>query len=145
MRHILINSDLLRRRRAELGLSLREVASAAGLTGPTYVAIENGVTTSDPGLEAATRLARALGLSLDALVSADAEAAQDDDAAVLGALVAISETLTPVGALAELLAWPLERLHAAEVELSVRLAGVGLALRRSTARPRFHAGARGHR
>jgi transcriptional regulator with XRE-family HTH domain len=138
----LIDYALVRRRRAELGLSIRQVAALIGTTGPGYVALENGGGNPDIGLDAASRLASALGLSLDQLVRsqrigpehADDEPSLSGDVAALGALLSATGTLTPVGALCEVLDWPLDRFRAAENALSERLAAVGMVLRRSHAR-----------
>jgi transcriptional regulator with XRE-family HTH domain len=149
MRRHILNTAMMRRRRAELGISARQLATMVGMTSPSYVAVENGGGNPDIGLDAAVRLAAALGVSLDYLVrtappaednddvvgdAVDGENATGDDAAALGALLFTTGTLTPVGTLLEVLDRPLERLHAAETELAQRLQMVGLAIRRSISR-----------
>lgn len=130
-----LNVQVLRARRAELGLSVRAIAAEAGLTGNGYVALEKGYGHDALSYGTVVRLARVLGLTLDELV-ADKPASneEEDDAAALGVLLYSIGTLTPVGALTEVLDWPLDRLHRAEGELARRLEGVGARLRRSGAR-----------
>lgn len=137
-----VDGALLRRRRAELGFSGREVADALGVPAPSYLALEGGHGTATVEFRTAVRLAQILGLSLDELIARPADPAaedgalrgRDDDAAALGALLYATGTLTPVGALCEALGWDYERLHRAEKALGERLASCGLRLHRQTAR-----------
>lgn len=116
------------------------------MTGPGYTAMENGGGNQDIGLAAAVRLANALGLRIAELVSvpeseSESVSMANDDAAALGALLRATGTLTPVGALADVLGWPIGRVHAAEAELAERLRTVGQSLRRSTGRLAVDCGA----
>ena len=134
-----LNPVLLRRRRAELGLTAKALADALGILPATYMFLENtGGKTLD--LRLVVRLARILGVSLDSLVTpavldeAPDVPTVDDDAKALGSLLYSAETLIPIGALCDALDWPLDRLHAAEERLGAQLEACGLRLRRSNAR-----------
>jgi transcriptional regulator with XRE-family HTH domain len=137
-----VDGAFLRRRRAELGLSAREVADALGVSAPSYLALEGGHGTATVEFRTAARIAQILGLTLEDVVawSTDPAAvdspdrAPDGDAAALGALLHATGTLTPVGALCEALGWDYDRLHRAEEVLAERLASCGLRLHRKTAR-----------
>lgn len=54
-------ADRLRMKRAELGLTTRELAATAGISNPSISLIERGVT-ANPGILTVTMLARALGV-----------------------------------------------------------------------------------
>ena len=53
MQRSTINTELVRRRRAELGVSLRQISAVVGMRGPGYAAIENGSAGSEMGLGSA--------------------------------------------------------------------------------------------
>jgi transcriptional regulator with XRE-family HTH domain len=138
-----IDGALLRRRRAELGISARQVADALGMAGVSYAALEAGRGAGTVEFRTAVRLGQLLGLSLNELVKrtpaedpggAVGDARAGDDAVALGSILHATGTLTPAGALCEELGWDYERLHAAEEMLSQRLATCGLRLHRQTAR-----------
>lgn len=139
-----LDGAVLRRRRAELGLSAREVADTLGTPAVSYMALEGGHGAETVEFRTVARLAQILGLALDELLArAPDETGQDstnhepdagDDAAALGAILHATGTLTPAGALCEALGWDYDRLHAAENALSQRLASCGLRLHRQTAR-----------
>lgn len=61
--------DLLKQRRSHLGLTLQEVGDAAGIAKSHLHGIESG-THTNPGLYTCTRLAVALGLSVQAMAAA---------------------------------------------------------------------------
>lgn len=128
----LLDIALMRRRRAELGISLRMLADQIGVTAPTYTAIENGHRHAELELGVLLRLSRALGVAVSDLVIGEEQPADadevSDDAAELGAVLALSDTLTPAGSLCEILGWTLDRLRAARRVLERRLAGVGMGL-----------------
>jgi transcriptional regulator with XRE-family HTH domain len=132
-----IDTEALRRRRAELGLSVRQLCAVVGMTTGGYLALEKGTAGTSITFGVAGRLAEALGLGLDELAGrthVPVPELAEDDAARLGALLTATGTLTPVGTICEVLDWPTERLHTAEAELGRRLVGVGMRLRRSVAR-----------
>ncbi|MGH8981157.1 MAG: helix-turn-helix transcriptional regulator [Acidimicrobiales bacterium] len=140
-----LHAEAVRRRRAELGLSAREVADAVGMPSLTYHALERGHGTETMELRKLVRLSQALALSLDELVepgvgssavesTKPATGTVDEDAAALGVLLFATGTLTPAGAICEALGWDLARLHDAEQHLSERLGACGLRLHRLTSR-----------
>jgi transcriptional regulator with XRE-family HTH domain len=136
--HPLLNTELLRRRRAELGISLRAIADQVGIGAPAYAVLENGHGHANLELGVVVRLARTLGLDIGDLVltedgSHTERTEPGDDAAALGALLSATAALTQSGALCEALGWPLERLQAAKSVLEQRLAGVGMTFQRQSA------------
>ena len=60
------------------GLSMNELAKRSGVHRPTISLLERGMQ-EDIGLHAATRLARALGVSLDVLVGERAYKEEEDE------------------------------------------------------------------
>ena len=128
-----LDTALIRRRRAKLGLSARAVASELGITGAGYTAIESGLGNQSIDLGTLVRLSSALGLSVGELLGTPPTPTEEeaDDAAALGALLLTLGERTPVGSLLEALEWTLERLHAAERGLSGGLARVGMRIHRS--------------
>ena len=122
-----LDTALIRRRRAELGFSVRTAAEAIGLSGLTFTKLEGGSDHGGLELAVVVRLAGLLGVSLDQLIlqggregaSGGDEAAEDAaaDVIALGAVLYATQALTPVGTLCEVHGWPLARLHAAEEAL----------------------------
>jgi transcriptional regulator with XRE-family HTH domain len=133
---LILDAPMLRRRRAELGLSVRAVADAIGIGAAAYTAVENGHRHSTLAFDTVLRLARLFGATVDELLARSDQLAATpaEDVAALGALLMDIGTLTPVGTLLEVLDWSLERLHRAEAQLADALAACGLALRRSASR-----------
>lgn len=155
-RHIL-DGPAIRRRRAELRLSARDVGGQLGGTGQVVTSIERGTNHPDLTLATVARLARALAVDITTLfgpgtaapeavpAGATTAAPSDDspgttatcpddgdgtDVAALGSLLFCARILTPLSALAEALGWPLERVEAALGTLSTQLPLVGLRLHR---------------
>jgi transcriptional regulator with XRE-family HTH domain len=137
-----LDTALIRRRRAELGISVRAAAESIGLSGPTFTRLESGIDHGGLELVVVVRLASLLGVSLDQLivqggrdVASSGETAGDaTDVAALGAVLFATQTHTPVGTLCEVHGWTLARLHEAEVALDAALCHVGITLSRQNAR-----------
>ncbi len=88
---MILDAALIRRRRAERGLSAREVAKHLGVSGPVVSAIEAGTNHNDVSLAHWLRLAAALEVEPVTLLAPShpghqpptaAPAAAEDDAAV---------------------------------------------------------------
>ena len=126
-----LDVDLVRRRRAELGLSLREVAESLGLSAPSYTAIENGRAQAEITISTVVRLAGVLALTVAELVPAaeSCPASPTDDARLLGGMLAAVDTTVPIGALADLAGWSPSRLRDARGALDERLAACGMRIR----------------
>lgn len=137
-----LNTALVRRRRAELGMSARAMGDLLGIPSISYTAIENGHGTDRLELRLLVRLSRALGVSLDELVTApDVDRAEapneptaDNDGAALGALLFAVGSQVPSGAICEALGWDFERLRVATEYLERALTSCVLVLRRTNAR-----------
>ena len=137
-----LDTTLIRRRRAELGISVRAAAETIGLSGPTFTRLESGSDHGGLELGVVVRLASLLGLSLDQLIvkgqgavtSAGEPAGIAADVAALGAVLFATQTHTPVGTLCEVHGWTLARLHTAEEALKAALCHVGITLSRQNAR-----------
>lgn len=148
-----INTTFIKRRRAELGMSSRALASATGTTLSGLRTLETGAHQGGLSLGFLDRLARALACDLADLIAAPATASapagtadgtatgnsDDDDgdgggaagdAARLGTVLRASDVLTPIAALADITDWPLARVTVALAELETRLPTVGLVLHR---------------
>lgn len=124
----------MRRRRIELRRSIRQLAADLGVSGGVITALEAGTNHKDLSVGFLTRLAEALGVDPTTLLPpGDTDTAAEagpGDAATLGAVVHASEVLTAVDTIAEILDWPLDRVHAALDELAATLPQAGLRLHR---------------
>lgn len=145
----LLNSEFIKRRRVELGLSNRTLASAVGVSSSGLRAFDADASQGDITLAMLERLAKALACSVadliaapsrptgendDAEPDADAEPDRADDAVTVGMALYASGTLTPIPALAEVTGWTRRRVKDALDVLEQRLAVAGLALHRLEAR-----------
>ncbi len=108
----LLDAALVRRRRPEMGLSVRTVSGELGVTATMYTALENGHGHDVVTLDTVLRLARVLGTTVEALLVDEVEEPnavdEEDDPARLGAVLVAVGKLTPVGTLIEVLDWPLD-------------------------------------
>lgn len=133
-----LNTEFIKRRRAELGLSTRALASATGTTASGLRALERDVNQGGVTLGFLARLARALSCELaDLFARTGTEPASDEaptdprgDGARLGTVLHTTGVLTPIAALVEITGWPLERVTAALEHLEGDLGRVGLVLHR---------------
>lgn len=128
----ILNSELVRRRRAELGLSARAMGAALGTSGSVIVRIESGDNHPDLTIGLVAQLADLLGVNAaDLFVSSNTRDRSDtaaDDARAMGSLLFAAETNVPAGALRDALGWTHERTKNALSELAIRLKDVGLQL-----------------
>jgi transcriptional regulator with XRE-family HTH domain len=132
----LIDGALVRRRRSELGISVRTISAICGVTAPIITRIESGANHSEMSLDLLYKLAGALALDPAQLLlpppgvsSADP---RPDDVVQLGALLYSSERMISISALAELLSWPQSRVKVAADTLDTKLRSCGLRLHRSS-------------
>lgn len=132
-----LDTDMIRRRRVEVGLSHRAVAAALGVSAAVIKGIEKGTNHGDLAVSQLARLADVLAVDVADLITrpepADPYATAPspaDDAAVVGSLLAATGVLTPTTALAEATGWPLARIHDALTDLADRLPATGHRLRR---------------
>lgn len=127
----LLDGDLIRRRRAELGLSSRAIASQLGVTGSVVTRLEAGDNHQDVTLGLVAKLARLLGVDIADLLATD-ERVVDDERDLDGAVAAIGSMLlearieTPGAALRDSLGLSQSVLREAIDELDHRLRGVGM-------------------
>lgn len=139
---MILDVEAIRRRRAEAGLSHRAVASALGVSSSVIKRLETGTNHPDLTVGQLARLADLLAVNVADLITkprrspdgpdpspAD-ETSPDDDAAVVGSLLATTKVLTPTTAVAEATGWPVPRVHAALEVLADRLPATGQQLRR---------------
>lgn len=135
---MILNVELICRRRVEVGLSHRAVASALGVTASVIKRLETGTNYPDLTIGQLARLAEVLAVDVADLTSRpqrtpapdDPAPGDDDDAAVVGALLATTKVLTPTTVVAQATGWPLPRVHAALYVLADRLPPAGMRLRR---------------
>ena len=132
----LIDGSLVRPRRAELGISVRTIASVCGVTAPIITRIESGANHFEMTLDLLYKLAGTLALDPAQLLlpapGSSSEASTPDDVVQLGALLYSNERMMPISALAEVLSWPKARVRAAADALDARLRDCGLRLHRSS-------------
>lgn len=131
----------MRRRRAELGLSVRSVANQLGVSGIVVTGLETGSNHQDLPLGLVARLAAILGLDTADLFRRDEEAASGDalesDVAAVGGLLFEAGIVTPTSALRRALGWNPRRLRIALDQLDGRLRAVGMRLSRQDDRSRI--------
>lgn len=136
---MILDGDLVRRRRVELRRSVRQVAADLGVSGAVITALEGGSNHKDLSVGFLNRLAGALGLQLTTLIRSDAREPVDDDAAegdveadaaTVGAVLHASEILTPIDTIAEVLNWPRRRVDVALDALEAALPAAGMRLHR---------------
>lgn len=149
-----LNTEFIKRRRTELGLSNRTLASAIGVSANGIGTFEPGASQADVTLGLLNRLVTALACPVAALIAVPAGGgAEDDDgahaggahadgahgdgdggvagdAARLGQLLNATGVLTPIATIAQLTSWPDARTTAALAQLEADLSAVGLVLHR---------------
>lgn len=132
--------DRIRRRRLELALSERDVASHWGVSTAVVRSVEAGRVDTELTLGQLAKLADILGLDLHELLDTTTGPPEgnDDgdptssapDVAKVGALLADVRVLVPLDGLAEALGWDLERTHRALEVLDRTLRPAGLRVHR---------------
>jgi transcriptional regulator with XRE-family HTH domain len=133
-----LNTEFIKRRRVEVGLSNRALAAAVGTTLSGLRALERDASQGDLTLAFLERLAGSLGCSINDLIATPAPATpvpvdEPDlaaDAATLGRLLYAAGVLTPVAALSEITGWPDQRVNTALEVLGQGLPTMGLVLHR---------------
>lgn len=150
---MILDAHLIRRRREELGLSVRAVAARLGVNGNVVRRIEAGENHPDVNLGHLTKLAETLNVDVATLFApaappdhdgpsdedtddtekGGAGGADDGDVAALGALLHAAGVLTPAAALRDALDWNKARLDRGLAALDVQAATVGLRLNRNPA------------
>ena len=130
---MILDADLIRRRRDELRLSQRQLAAQIGATGAVVRGLEAGTNHTTITVGMLDLLARALAVEPGTLFVRDSvgEPAEslDADVAMLGAALRAVDTSIPVSTLAAEFSWSPQRIHAAIAALSERLAGCGIRVR----------------
>ena len=129
----LLDANLIRRRRAALGLSERDLGKRLGVTGFTINALERGANHDDLPAGLIGALAEALALTPNELFNTPTGTRTADatsDVAAIGALLAGDGRLVPTAALGEVLDWAGERVTVALEELAAQLPVVGQRLHR---------------
>ena len=132
---MILNTELIRRRRIELRLSQRAVATHLGVSGGVVRGLETGFNHTDITVGLLTKLADILAVNIATLfqhhdTDTGADGTARDDVATLGAALHTSDTLTPVTALAEALGWTADRVNTAAGQLAGALEQCGLRLHR---------------
>lgn len=137
----LLNTDLIRDRRLELGLSERKLAAVTGLGQAVIRGLEAGTNHKDLTLGDLHRLADALALDAQHLLAATSateaaagpatrDAHLDQHVTQVGALLFDVDRLIPVESLALTTGLTLDQTHEVLAELDRRLRAVGLLLHR---------------
>ena len=125
-----VNTDLMRRRRRELGMSERDLAAAAGVSKMFVRHLESGGGDALVTMEVLRRMGRAIGVSAVSLLEEDGVERCGSDASAVGAMLTELVEPTPPAVLASTLGWGLERTEAALTGLETTAPSVGLALQR---------------
>lgn len=141
----LLDEELIRRRKAELRLTRRDVAKHLGVSTAVVGRLESGVNHGEQPLALLLRLAELLALDLADLLprqvrraplpgttASDATAghAARDDARRLGAALHAVGVLVPAETLAQVLDWDAARLDAAATALTAAAPAAGLRVHR---------------
>lgn len=123
--HHVLDGELVRRRRGELGLTESYLGALCGVSSSVIRRLESGFHQDDLSMRFIAHLVDALGVPLSALIidppSHAAPAATGDeptDAARLGAVLATAGEPVPLEAACRLLGWDCVRLDAAAAALS---------------------------
>lgn len=136
---LLLDVELVRRRRTELNLTRRALARHLGDVSPAVVGrLENGGNHEELPLGLLARLAATLGVDLPTLLGGrsagrDTTASasdQHEDARAVGAALHTLGVLVPTSDLARTLGWPAARLRGALDQLTVDARAVGLRVHR---------------
>lgn len=128
-----LDAALIRRRRAELGLSTRTVAKHVRVSPNVIVAIEAGTNHDDISVAHLYRLADVLAVNVTTLLLSarpPQTVGDDEDVAAVGSLLHATGVITPLDALADALGWEAARLEQALDGLERALSAVGLRLHR---------------
>lgn len=133
---MIVNGELIRRRRAELGYSARAIAAHVGVTSSVICRLENGDNHLDVTVGLLTKIAELLAVDLPALFAYDGTRTDDPetasaDVATLGALLLGVKVAMPVSTIVEALDWSRERTVAALDGLADALNGAGMRLSRT--------------
>jgi transcriptional regulator with XRE-family HTH domain len=128
----ILNADLIKQRRLELGLSQREVARRVGISAPAILAIEHGTNHHALTLRVVSDLACALAIPADLLLASRDQPPPpaDDDVTLEAALLSVRGA-RPAALLARALGWRRSRLDRAASDLTDRYSGTGAALVRT--------------
>lgn len=126
-----MNGRLIARRRLELGLSRSGLSRLTGLNWDLLEALERSGEPPFVTLDAARRIASALGVDLDAIATRRDKPLRTPDDVRLEQLLARTRAAHAEAALAFAFDWPLRRLTQATRRLEQRLVNTGHALQRS--------------
>ncbi|MGY6502200.1 MAG: helix-turn-helix domain-containing protein [Acidimicrobiales bacterium] len=133
-----LNTEFIKRRRVELGLSVRQLSAAVGTSNNGLRSLEPDANQAEINIGLLDKLANALCCTIDDLIARPApvdraeapEDPDDDDSAALGRILHTTRVLTPIPALAEITGWDHQRLEVAIDTLEQQLPHVGLVLHR---------------
>lgn len=129
---MMLDSDTIRRRRCELGLSQRALAKQLGVTTTAAARLERDVNHGELPLRTVARLAEVLALHpADLLADSQPSAADESHAPQVGDVAALlAEAGEPVTTttVARVLELPLETVEQLTSELEGALADIGLRL-----------------
>lgn len=134
--HHVLDGELVRRRRGELGLTESYLGALCGVSSSVIRRLESGFHQDDLSMRFIAHLVDALGVPLSALIidpptaAAAPEVVGDGttDAARLGAVLATAGEPVPLEAACALLDWDTERLDAAAAALNQALEHSGQVL-----------------
>lgn len=127
----MLDTQLIVRRRHELGLSQRHVARQLGVSPVTVAALESGTNHHDLPMRLVARLADTLACELVKLIAPEHQNGRDADdglVAEVGALLASTDHAVAVETLAEALDSTLDRVRQQLKVLDQELRGSGLRL-----------------
>ena len=127
---MLLNVELIRRRRRELGLSERAIAKHLGATSPTVAGIEEGTNHEQLTLRTVVTLAQVLGVQPSDLIVTERRSDVDPDLVrQVGQLLGAVGRPVPIDLVAELVGVTLDGVDALIGELDRRLHDAGFGVR----------------
>lgn len=127
---MLLNVELIRRRRRELGLSERAIAKHLRVTSPAVAGIEEGTNHEQLTLRTVVTLSRVLGVQPSDLIVTDRTSDLDPDRVrQVGQLLGAVGRPVPIDLVAELVGVTLDEVDALVEELDSRLRIAGFGVR----------------
>lgn len=129
---MLLDTRTIIRRRQNLRMSQRQVAKQLGVSLPVVTRLEAGTNHEELPLHVVLHLAETLAVRVEQILTdrPDVDPEGASDVSRVGALLAMTDTLTPITGVADALSWDLARVETALEQLAQTAPTVGVQLHR---------------